>query len=125
MLLNCITVGLGGFVGSVFRYLIGLIPLLNKGCIPYQTLLVNVFGAIFIGMIVKSADSGQALSSQTVLFLKVGLCGGFTTFSTFSLESLAMLESGRFAAFALYIFASIVLCIAGVFCGKWLMGAMQ
>lgn len=120
MLINCLAVGAGGFIGSVFRYLIGLIPFLNKGAIPFQTLLVNVLGAVFIGMIVKASESCGSLNETTVLFLKVGICGGFTTFSTFSLEALGLLESGRGAAFAVYVTASLLLCIGGVFAGKWI-----
>lgn len=125
MLLNCVAVGAGGFLGAVLRYLMGLIPFLQRGSLPYHTLLINLLGAILIGMIVKTADSTQLLSPSAVLFLKVGVCGGFTTFSTFSLESLELLESGRPAAFAVYVAASIVLCLAGVFGGKWLAGALQ
>ena len=125
MFLNCIAVGAGGFVGAVLRYLMGLIPFLQKGSLPYHTLLINVLGAILIGMIVKTADSTELLSPAAVLFLKVGVCGGFTTFSTFSLESLDLLESGRPAAFAVYALASVALCVAGVLGGKWLAGTLQ
>lgn len=125
MLLNCAAVGAGGFVGAVLRYLMGLIPFLQRGSLPYHTLLINVLGAILIGMIVKTADSTELLSPVAVLFLKVGVCGGFTTFSTFSLESLDLLESGRPAAFAVYALASVALCVAGVLGGKWLAGTLQ
>ena len=125
MFLNCIAVGAGGFVGAVLRYLMGLIPFLHKGSLPYHTLLINVLGAILIGMIVKTADSTELLSPAAVLFLKVGVCGGFTTFSTFSLESLDLLQSGRPAAFAVYALASVALCVAGVLGGKWLAGTLQ
>ena len=106
-------------------YLMGLIPFLQRGSLPYHTLLINVLGAILIGMIVKTADSTELLSPAAVLFLKVGVCGGFTTFSTFSLESLDLLESGRPAAFAVYALASVALCVAGVLGGKWLAGTLQ
>lgn len=125
MFLNCIAVGAGGFLGAVSRYLMGMIPFLQKGSLPYHTLLINVLGAILIGMIVKTADSTELLSPAAVLFLKVGVCGGFTTFSTFSLESLDLLQSGRPAAFAVYALASVALCVAGVLGGKWLAGTLQ
>lgn len=125
MLLNCLAVGAGGFIGSVLRYLVSLIPFLNRSDIPLQTLAVNLIGAILIGMLVRTSDSCEWLSGHTMLLLKVGVCGGFTTFSTFSLESLGLLETGKWAAFALYAAASLVLCIAGVFLGKWIAGAIQ
>ena len=122
MFLNCIAVGAGGFLGAVSRYLMGMIPFLQKGSLPYHTLLINVLGAILIGIVVKTADSTEILNPSTVLFLKVGICGGFTTFS---LESLDLLQSGRPAAFAVYAIASVVLCVAGVLGGKWIAGILQ
>ena len=120
MLLNCLAVALGGGIGSVCRYLIGLLPFLQKGPLPLQTLLVNVLGAVLIGVIVKSSESCPALCSQMVLFLKVGICGGFTTFSTFSLETFALLQEGKLLLAGIYILASVALCLAGVFAGQWL-----
>ena len=84
MFLNCIAVGAGGFLGAVSRYLMGMIPFLQKGSLPYHTLLINVLGAVLIGIVVKTADSTEILNPSTVLFLKVGICGGFTTFHFFS-----------------------------------------
>jgi len=119
MFLNCIAVGAGGFLGAVSRYLMGMIPFLQKGSLPYHTLLINVLGAVLIGIVVKTADSTEILNPSTVLFLKVGICGGFTTFSTF------FLQSGRPVAFAVYAIASVVLCVAGVLGGKWIAGILQ
>lgn len=118
MLINCLAVGAGGFIGSVFRYLIGLIPFLNKWEIPFHTLIINAIGAIVIGMAVRYADSCDTANTAAVLFLKVGLCGGFTTFSTFSLESLELLQNGKWLLFGLYAALSLTLCIAGVWAGK-------
>ena len=118
MITNCLAVGAGGFIGSIFRYLIGLIPALSKHTIPFQTLFVNVLGAVFIGMIVQSAETSNFISGPMLLFLKVGICGGFTTFSTFSLEALGFLEKGDGFLFAVYAALSLILCIAGVFLGK-------
>ncbi|MFQ8602286.1 MAG: fluoride efflux transporter CrcB [Anaerovoracaceae bacterium] len=125
MLFNCLAVGAGGFIGSVFRYLIGLIPFLNRHDIPYHTLLINVIGAIIIGMIVKSSETCQWINGNFLLFMKVGVCGGFTTFSTFSLESLGLIEGGKIILFCIYAAASVSLCILGVFVGKWIMGSVQ
>lgn len=118
MIIKCLAVGAGGFIGSVFRYLIGLALFLNKWDIPLHTLAVNVIGAVIIGMIVKSAESYEAVNETAVLLLKVGVCGGFTTFSTFSLESLELLQSGKWLLFGAYVAASLVLCIGGVFAGR-------
>ena len=73
MFLNCIAVGAGGFLGAVSRYLMGMIPFLQKGSLPYHTLLINVLGAVLIGIVVKTADSTESLNPSSVLFLKVGI----------------------------------------------------
>ncbi len=62
MFLNCIAVGAGGFLGAVSRYLMGMIPFLQKGSLPYHTLLINVLGAVLIGIVVKTADSTEMLN---------------------------------------------------------------
>lgn len=81
MILNCLFVGLGGFVGSVLRYLVSLIPLEHESGFPLVTLGINVLGAFLLGLIMAfGRDTG--LDPRTLLFLKVGVCGGFTTFST-------------------------------------------
>lgn len=118
MFINCLSVGIGGFLGSVLRYLLTLVPFLNRSTIPYQTLAANVAGAFLIGIIVGITNRHPSASEPVVLMLKVGVCGGFTTFSTFSNESLSLLENGKHLAAFTYIFLSLVLCIVGVFLGK-------
>ena len=110
-----VAVGLGGALGAAGRYGISLLPL--KSAFPWLTLLTNVLGALVIGFLVGvTADSN--VSPNTVLFWKTGVCGGFTTFSTFSLETLRLLEGGQTAAGLLYAGASVVLCVAGVYAGE-------
>lgn len=120
MLINCLSVGIGGFLGSVLRYLLSLVPFLNKGTIPYQTLLANVLGAFLIGIIVGFSSWNPSVSEPVILMLKVGVCGGFTTFSTFSNESLSLLENGKYSAAFTYVLLSLILCVTGVFLGKQL-----
>ncbi len=120
MLINCLSVGIGGFLGSVLRYLLSLVPFLNKGTIPYQTLLANVLGAFLIGIIVGFSSRNPSVSEPVILMLKVGVCGGFTTFSTFSNESLSLLENGKYSDAFTYVLLSLILCVTGVFLGKQL-----
>lgn len=122
MLFNCLAVGAGGFLGAVFRYLISLMPFLQREALPLPTLLVNVAGAIVIGIVVKTSESSGILNEQALLFLKVGICGGFTTFSSFALESLTLMQEGKSMMSLAYITASVVLCILGVYLGKWIAG---
>lgn len=109
-------VGLGGALGAMARYALSLLPL-REG-FPLNTLLINVAGAVVIGAVAGAAMRLPSASSNLVAFLKTGLCGGFTTFSTFSLEALSLMENGRIGAAALYALASVLLCLAGVWAGK-------
>ena len=124
MIIKCLAVGAGGFIGSVFRYLIGLAPFLNKWDIPLHTLAVNVIGAVIIGMVVKSAESYESVNETAVLLLKVGVCGGFTTFSTFSLEAVTLFQNGRYLLGGAYVLLSVALCVAGVLLGQCLARAV-
>lgn len=110
-------VGLGGAIGAIGRYLISLFSV--KGDFPFLTLLTNLLGAILIGVVVGFADSRENMPKDLILFLKTGVCGGFTTFSTFSLESLLLLENGKHFLGSVYIVASVSLCILGVALGKY------
>lgn len=118
-MINCLVVGLGGFVGAVSRYLLGLIPLgQSTQSFPLMTLMINLIGSFAIGVITQiAADKGSAGSPLT-LFLKVGVCGGFTTFSTFALESGSLIQNGKSISAAVYVVLSVVLCIAGALMGR-------
>ena len=106
--MNALFVFLGGGTGSVLRYLVGL--WIGSGAFPWATFAVNAVGSFAIGLLGGWASRfgwGEALR----LSLTVGLCGGFTTFSTFSKESLALIESGRYSLFVLYVVGSVALGI--------------
>lgn len=120
-MMSVLCVGLGGFLGAVGRYLLGLVP--YDGDFPLMTFLVNFLGAVAIGAVVEMAKGWPGLPADAVLFLKTGVCGGFTTFSTFSLETLMLLEDGKYATGALYAGGSLVACVAGVLLGSVLVRA--
>ena len=107
-------VGLGGAVGAMLRYAISLIP--YKGGFPLLTFVTNIIGALLIGFIVGYA-SKRNVSDSLMLFLKTGLCGGFTTFSTFSLEAYNLFVSGSKILAVCYAVLSAVCCIIGVWLG--------
>lgn len=115
--MNIVLVGLGGAIGAVLRYLISLIPM--KTSYPILTLLTNLLGAIFIGFVAGMLSHGKITKNQS-LFLKTGVCGGFTTFSTFSLESVQLLEQGKVFYACSYISLSLIFCILGVILGNYL-----
>lgn len=115
---ECFIVGLGGFIGAVCRYLIGLIPL-REGCVfPVKTFLINVAGCFLIGVIAALAVKTNWLNPKAVLFLKVGICGGFTTFSSFALETGGLIEDGRMKLAVLYAVLSVAAGLIAVFAGQ-------
>lgn len=122
-MLNCLAVGAGGFVGAVLRYLLGLVPL--KTDLPIKTFAVNLIGCFAIGIVAALAERPLADYPRMVLFLKVGVCGGFTTFSSFALETGDLMKNSRYAAAAVYVFASVVLGTAAVFCGQFLIKSVM
>lgn len=118
---ECLFVGIGGFIGSVCRYLIGLIPLSPSNGFPVKTLVINVAGAFAIGLIAAAAAKNADISPRIVLLLKTGICGGFTTFSTFALEISELIRGGSWAAAAAYMLLSLILGVAAVFAAEALM----
>lgn len=107
-------VGLGGAVGAMLRYAISLIP--YNGGFPLLTFVTNILGALLIGFIMGYA-SKRNVNDSLMLFLKTGLCGGFTTFSTFSLEAYNLFVSGSKILAVCYAVLSAVCCIIGVWLG--------
>lgn len=120
--MNVATLGwiaLGGALGSVGRYLIGLSI---QGRFPWATLVVNVLGSLLIGWLMARLGSLEpAASARTQNFLVVGLCGGFTTFSTFSWQTLEQMQKGQWAAATANVMLSVVLCLLAVWLG-WRLG---
>ncbi len=119
-MINCLFVGMGGFIGSVCRYLLGLLPIETSQGFPVKTLITNVIGACVIGIVAAAAAKNTALNPRLVLFLKAGICGGFTTFSTFAYETGAMMEKGQTGLALLYVILSAILGVLAVFCGQLL-----
>ena len=114
--MNFAFVALGGALGAVLRYAISLIPI--KTQFPVLTLVTNILGAILIGFVVGMADKKGDISPNMVLFWKTGVCGGFTTFSTFSLEAYKLFESKAYAPGGVYVGLSVCCCLLGIFLGK-------
>ena len=111
---------LGGGLGSVLRYVISRYLNAFETTIPYGTFLVNVLGSLIIGIFLGISLKNNILSQNQTLFLTVGFCGGFTTFSTFALENTELLKSGDYFNLAFYLIGSIVLSVLAVFLGLFL-----
>ena len=114
--MNFLPVFVGGGIGSVLRYAIGLC--IGTAAFPWATLAVNVGGSLAIGLFGGWSER-FGWPDAVRLALTVGLCGGFTTFSTFSKESLSLAQSGRWVAFAAYTRGSVALGLAAVAAGFW------
>lgn len=115
MPLPFLSVGLGGFLGSVARY--GLSLLFPATAFPFATFIINLVGSFGLGFVAGLDMDGHISSRNFSLFMRVGVFGGFTTFSTFSLESVQLLQSGRTGYAALYMVASLLVCLIGAFAG--------
>ena len=121
--MSFVFVALGGALGAVARYAISLIPV--KTGFPFLTLITNIIGAILIGFVVGVTSNRENVSQNVVLFWKTGVCGGFTTFSTFSLEAFHLFENRKYAMGGIYVALSCVCCIFGVLCGRKLASAVR
>lgn len=111
-----LAVAAGGAVGAVARYLVFIVAARLLGTeFPFGTLIVNVVGSFFIGVIVESIALVWTISAETRLFLVVGILGAFTTFSTFSLDFAFLYERGQWLLCTVYVIASVVLSIGALF----------
>lgn len=108
----------GGGLGSVVRFLLGKwVTGLHQLNFPFGTLVVNVVACFVLGVVVGLADHKQFLSADARIFWAIGFCGGFSTFSTFSYETLALFQQPVVGSGLLYILASVVLCLGAVMFG--------
>jgi len=117
---SLLLVFLGGGLGSSLRYWIGKHLNNTETGIPYGTFAANIIGSLIIGIVLGMALKNNSLTSNTVTFIAVGFCGGFTTFSTFAYENHLFLKSGDFMSFAFYTIGSFIVGFAAVFFGMWL-----
>lgn len=117
---NILVVGLGSFIGGAGRYLISVAMKGVGGSFPWATMVVNLLGCFLIGLFSGCLNKNAADGGTIMLFLIYGICGGFTTFSTFSRESLIMLQGGNYLGVMCYIGVSVVVGIFLVACGYML-----
>ena len=118
-------IGTGGFVGSISRYLIQqLMQEKFDTSFPIGTMIVNILGSFVIGLVYALSEKGDILSPEWRLFLAVGLCGGFTTFSSLAYESFQMVKLEQFFFVALYMglsfFLGLIATYLGVISLKWI-----
>jgi len=118
MLRTIFIVGTGGFIGSVMRYLVQIF--VEKGMsttFPWGTFVANIAGSFIIGMVFALAQKGNLLSAEWRMFLAVGFCGGFTTFSSFAYNNLNMLKEQAFGQFIWNVGGSLFFGLLAVYLG--------
>jgi fluoride exporter len=119
-------VAIGGAIGSVARYLVGIgAGRLFGTAFPWGTLIINIAGSFLIGVFVESFALKWDLPQVVRVFLTVGICGGFTTFSTFSLDAYLLMDRGEWWPAFAYMAGSVVLSIAGLFAGLQMIRAIS
>ncbi len=118
MIKQLLLIGTGGFLGSIARFLVSrMTARVDWFSVPLGTLTVNVVGSFLIGLLIGLSEKSPALTVEWRMFLMVGLCGGFTTFSSFTGENLMLARNGQFLSLFLYTGLSILLGFAAVYFG--------
>jgi CrcB protein len=111
-------IGLGGFIGAILRYWIS--GWIQSGVVtfPLGTLGVNFFGSLLLALIMYTSEYRGFVGMQTRVFLTIGVLGSFTTMSTFSFESMELLEQNQYILFGLNLVGTVTICLLAVYLGK-------
>jgi CrcB protein len=118
MLRNLLIVGIGGFLGSITRYLSQIATeKIFSILFPAGIFIVNILGCLLIGIVYALSERGNILTAEMRLFLAVGFCGGFTTFSTFSYDNLMLLKDNSIGLLLLNTFGSVAIGLLAVYAG--------
>ena len=121
MIKSLLTVGIGSFIGGALRYVISMTMKNVCGAgFPWGTLTVNLLGCLVFGLIFALFNKYGTTSHPWCLLLTTGICGGFTTFSTFANESMQMLQNGNIGGFIGYVLASVIGGLALIGLGYWI-----
>lgn len=108
---------IGGAVGSGLRYATGLALPPSQGTFPWSTFTVNIIGSFILGLLVGMSLTSASLSRPMMLLLGTGLCGGFTTYSAFAVESALLVQEGHLSTVAIYIVTTLTCCAAAALAG--------
>lgn len=120
MVRTLLLIGIGGAAGSILRYLVAVWLRQTPATFPYGTLAVNILGCLLIGVLAGLSERFRWFTDEWRIFLSVGFCGGFTTFSAFALENIRLLQNNQYGPFLLYTSLSLVLGLVAVVAGNGL-----
>lgn len=112
---------LGGGIGAVLRYWMSVSLSSDTQIIPWQTFAANFVSCVLLGIFLALSRKYSTDNTPLYLFLMTGICGGFSTFSTFSMENLLLLQQGQWMAALAYTLLSVVVCVLGVWAGMMVM----
>ena len=127
-MLTYLWIALGGALGSVARFwMAGVIAARFDGRFPWGTLFVNISGSFLIGIFAAWSETGGRLAEATPLrqFLMVGICGGYTTFSAFSVQTFDLMRAGQWPAVTANVVGAVLACLVAVWCGHLLGSALK
>lgn len=125
MIAHALIVGCGGFIGALLRYLYSqFLGGISTGAFPLATFVINLVGSFLIGAMSVLLPAAFPNSRLPLLFVSTGILGGFTTFSTFSLETFGLIEESRYLMAGVYAFGSLAVCLVGVCLGRMIARVM-
>lgn len=115
--ISFLLVFIGGGLGSLFRYTIGLVLKPISPQLPFATLIANAIGCLLLGLLLGFLSTRSSVSNMQHMLLAVGFCGGLTTFSTFTLENMRFIEQGQLFNFFIYSIGTFILGLACIYAG--------
>ena len=118
--ISFLLVFIGGGLGSLFRYTIGLVLKTISPQLPFATLIANAIGCLLLGLLLGFLSTRSSVSNTQHMLLAVGFCGGLTTFSTFTLENMRFIEQGQLFNFFIYSIGTFILGMACIYAGMLL-----
>ena len=120
LLKNILFLAAGGAAGTILRYLGQKYISVGTSSFPYPTFLINVLGCFLIGILYSIWVKNQSANEDMRMLLMTGFCGGFTTFSAFSLEGMRLIQQEKILIFFVYFAASVIIGLLATFAGAWL-----